>query len=118
MIFRQLFDATSSTYTYLIGARAGGAALMIDPVAGHAREYVQLVEELDLRLVYAVDTHVHADHVTGLGELRDNVGCTTLMGAQTKAECVSRRVADGEAIDVDGLQLRAIYTPGHTDDSY
>lgn len=118
MIFRQLFDAASSTYTYLIARRAGGGALLIDPVIEHVTEYLQLIEELDLKLVQALDTHVHADHVTALGELRDIVGCATLMGAQTKAECVSVRVHDGERIEVDGLTLHAVYTPGHTDDSY
>src|SRR5581483_4586479 len=118
MIFRQLFDSTSSTYTYLLARRGGGAACLIDPVVEHVTEYLQLIEELDLKLVYALDTHVHADHVTALGELRDIVHCTTVMGEQTKAECVSARVTDGERIDVDGLTLHAMYTPGHTDDSY
>lgn len=118
MIFRQLFDSTSSTYTYLLAWRATGAACLIDPVVEHVTEYLQLIEELNLKLVYALDTHVHADHVTALGELRDIVHCTTVMGAQTKAECVSARVTDGERIDVDGLILHALYTPGHTDDSY
>ena len=118
MIFRQLFDATSSTYTYLLARRRGGEALLIDPVVDNVPQYLQLIEQLGLKLVYAVDTHVHADHVTGLGALRDQTGCTTIMGEQTKAECVSLRVPDGRVIDVDGLKLQALYTPGHTDDSY
>lgn len=118
MIFRQLFDATSSTYTYLIARRTAGAALLLDPVVEKTSQYLQLIEQLELRLVYAVDTHVHADHVTALGELRDRTACATIMGEQTKAECASRRVTDGEIMDIDGLKLRAIYTPGHTDDSY
>lgn len=118
MIFRQLFDPASSTYTYLIARRAGGGALLIDPVVEHVLQYLQLIEELDLKLVYALDTHMHADHVTGLGELRDIARCPTVMGEHTKAECVSMRVKDGDAIDVDGLKLQAMYTPGHTDDSY
>lgn len=118
MIFRQLFDSTSATYTYLIAARPGAEALLLDPVVENVPQYLQLIEQLGLRLVYAVDTHVHADHVTGLGDLRDKAGCTTIMGEQTKAECVSLRIRDGESIAVDGLKLQAMYTPGHTDDSY
>lgn len=118
MIFRQLFDIASSTYTYLLARRAGSEACLIDPVGSNVTQYLQLIEELDLRLVYAFDTHVHADHVTALGDLRDIVGCATIMGRETRAECVSRRMTDGETIDIDGLRLQAIYTPGHTDDSY
>lgn len=117
MIFRQLFDHTSSTYTYLLAARQGGEALLIDPVIDHVDQYLQLVFELDLKLVMAIDTHVHADHITALGTLRDRAQCPTIMGEFTKAECVSRKVKDGENIKMDGLELRAIYTPGHTDDS-
>lgn len=118
MLFRQLFERESSTYTYLLAARHGGEALLIDPVKEEVSKYLQLVKELDLRLVFAIDTHVHADHVTGLGELRDATACATIMGAESRAECVSRKVQDGEIIKVDGLELRALYTPGHTDDSY
>lgn len=118
MIFRQLFDAGSSTYTYLLARRGGGEALLIDPVRENVPQYLQLVRELELKLVYALDTHVHADHITALGDLREQVGCATVMGAQTKAECVSLRLQDGERLHVDGLELQAIYTPGHTDDSY
>jgi sulfur dioxygenase len=118
MLFRQLFERESSTYTYLLAARKGGEALLIDPVKEDVGKYLQLIKELDLRLVFAVDTHVHADHVTGLGELRAATSCTTIMGAESKAECVSRKVTDGELIKVDGVELRALYTPGHTDDSY
>jgi glyoxylase-like metal-dependent hydrolase (beta-lactamase superfamily II)/rhodanese-related sulfurtransferase len=118
MIFRQLFDSVSSTYTYLLASRRGGEALIIDPVLDKVNRYIQLVEELDVRLVKAIDTHVHADHVTGLGALRDRTRCTTVMGEQSKVDTVSMRVADGDVIEADGLRLTAIYTPGHTDDSY
>jgi glyoxylase-like metal-dependent hydrolase (beta-lactamase superfamily II) len=118
LLFRQLFERESSTYTYLLARRRGGAALLIDPVKQAIFKYLQLIEELDLRLVFAVDTHIHADHVTALGGLRDATGCTTIMGAQSRAECVSRRVVDGESIQIDGVELRALHTPGHTDDSY
>ena len=118
MIFRQLFDATSSTFTYLLGSRAGGEALIIDPVFDNVDRYIQLLDELDLRLVKALDTHVHADHVTGLGALRDRTRCVTVMGRESKVDVVSMRVEDGERIEVAELRLTALYTPGHTDDSY
>lgn len=118
MIFRQLFEPESSTYSYLIAARTGGEALLIDPVKSDADKYLQLVRELGVKLVFAIDTHVHADHVTALGELRSSTACVTIMGEQSMAACVSRKVADGELLEVDGLSLRALYTPGHTDDSY
>ena len=118
MIFRQLFDHSSSTYTYLLAARSGGEALLIDPVKESTAQYLQLVEQLDLKLVIAVDTHTHADHVTALGALREASACVTLMGEQTRAECVSARFRDGERLRVDGLMLQALYTPGHTDESY
>ncbi len=117
MIFRHLFDHTSSTYTYLLAGRSGGEALLIDPVIDHVDQYLQLVSELDLKLVMAIDTHVHADHITALGTLRDRAKCRTIMGEFSKANCVSLRVKDGEKIAMDGIELRAIYTPGHTDDS-
>jgi len=118
MLFRQLFERDSSTYTYLIAGRTGGEALLIDPVRAELSQYLRLIDELELRLVFAIDTHVHADHVTALGDLRTETSCATLMGAQSKAECVSRKISDGERLKVDGLELRALYTPGHTDDSY
>ena len=118
MLFRQLFERDSSTYTYLIAGRTGGEALLIDPVRAELSQYLRLIDELDLRLVFAIDTHVHADHITALGDLRTETSCATLMGAQSKAECVSRKISDGERLKVDGLELRALHTPGHTDDSY
>jgi len=118
MIFRQLFDQTSGTYSYLLASRGGGEALIIDPVLEKVDRYLQLVRELDLKLVKAVDTHLHADHITGLGALRDKTHCITVMGEQTKADVVSMRLADGERLTIEGLALDAIYTPGHTDDSY
>jgi len=118
MLFRQLFERESSTYSYLLASRPGGEALIIDPVKEELNKYLQLIKELDLRLVFAVDTHVHADHVTALGDLRAATNCVSIMGSQSKAECVSRKVEDGELIKVDGIELRALYTPGHTDDSY
>ena len=118
MIFRQLFDAASSTYTYLMASRRGGEALIIDPVLERVDRYLKLIEELDLRLVKAVDTHLHADHITGLGALRDRTKCITVMGEQSQVDVVSMRVADGDRLDIEGVSLGVIYTPGHTDDSY
>jgi glyoxylase-like metal-dependent hydrolase (beta-lactamase superfamily II) len=118
MIFRQLFDATSSTYTYLLASRRGGEALIIDPVLERVERYLKLIEELDLKLVKAVDTHLHADHITGLGALRDHTKCITVMGEQSNVDVVSMRIADGDRLDIEGLSLGVIYTPGHTDDSY
>jgi sulfur dioxygenase len=118
MIFRQLFDQVSGTYSYLLASRHGGEALIIDPVLERVDRYLQLVRELDLKLVKAVDTHLHADHITGLGALRDKTQCITVMGEQTKADVVSMRLGDGDKLTIEGLALDAIYTPGHTDDSY
>jgi glyoxylase-like metal-dependent hydrolase (beta-lactamase superfamily II) len=118
MIFRQLFDRESSTYTYLIADERSREAVLIDPVLERVPSYVELINQLELGLVLALDTHVHADHVTGLGQLRDRLGCATAMGAKSRATCVSKKVHDGESIRIGRLQLEAIYTPGHTDDSF
>jgi sulfur dioxygenase len=118
MIFRQLFDSTSGTYTYLLASRHGGEALIIDPVLEKVDRYLQLVRELNVKLVKAVDTHLHADHITGLGALRDRTHCITVMGEQSHADVVSMRVAEGDRVEIDGVRLDVLYTPGHTDDSY
>jgi len=118
MIFRQLFDHTSSTYTYLLAERKGGEALLIDPVVENTEQYIQLLEELDVKLVLAVDTHIHADHVTALGSLGKCTDCATAMGEKTGVDCVSVRFREGEELSVDKLDLDILYTPGHTDDSY
>src|SRR6476646_6440411 len=118
MIFRQLFDQTSSTYSYLLASRRGGEALIIDPVLEKVDRYLQLVAELDLKLVKAVDTHIHADHITGLGALRDRTHCITVMGEHAKVDVVSMRVSEGDRLRIEGMELDVLYTPGHTDDSY
>jgi len=118
MIFRQMHDAVSGTYTYLLAARRGGEALIIDPVLDKVDRYLQLLKELDLTLIKAIDTHVHADHVTGLGALRDRTHCITVMGEESRVDVVSMRVADGDPVEVAGVGLKALHTPGHTDDSY
>lgn len=118
MIFRQLYDHESSTYTYLLAARRGGEALIIDPVREQMATYTSLIEQLRVKLVIAVDTHTHADHVTALGKLRESTGCVSMMGERTQAECVSAQFRDGESLKVDGLKLKTLYTPGHTDESF
>ena len=118
MIFRQLFDGVSSTYTYLLASRQGGEALIIDPVLEKVDRYIQLMNELDLRLVKAVDTHLHADHITGIGALRDRTHCITVMGEHSRADIVSMRLGDGDKLEIEGISLDVIYTPGHTDNSY
>ena len=118
MIFRQLFDSVSGTYTYLIASRRGGEALIVDPVLEKVDRYIQLVGELDLKLVKAVDTHLHADHITGLGALRDRTHCITVMGEMSKVDVVSMRLAEGDKLTIEGVALDVLYTPGHTDDSY
>jgi sulfur dioxygenase len=118
MIFRQLFESVSGTYSYLLASRRGGEALIIDPVLEKVDRYLQLMDELNLKLVKAVDTHLHADHITGLGALRDRTHCITIMGEQSQVDVVSIRLSDGDSLQIEGLSLEAIYTPGHTDDSY
>jgi sulfur dioxygenase len=118
MIFRPMFEPKSSTYTYLVAEREGGEAFLIDPVVSDVPKYLQLIRDLDLKLVYGLDTHVHADHITGLGDLRDEAGCVTVLGEQTEAACVSYRVKDGEVLKIGDLTLKALHTPGHTPDSY
>ena len=118
MLFRQLFEPVSCTYSYLLASRRGGEALIIDPVLEKVERYLQLIRELDLKLVKAVDTHLHADHITGLGALRDRTHCITVMGENTKADVVSMRLAEGDKLTIEGLSMDVLYTPGHTDDSY
>src|SRR5712692_410809 len=118
VIFRQLFDSASGTYTYLLASRRGGEALILDPVLEKVGRYIQLVNELDLKLVKAVDTHLHADHITGLGALRDRTHCVTVMGEKSQVDVVSMRLAEGDKLTIEGVALDVLYTPGHTDDSY
>lgn len=118
MIFQQLFDPVSSTFTYLLARHVGGEALIIDPVYEHVETYLSMLQRLGLKLAKALDTHLHADHITGLGALRDRTKCVTVMGERSAADMVSMRLQDGEWVEVEGLRLQAVYTPGHTDDSY
>ena len=118
MIFRQLFDKISSTYTYLIASEKGREALIIDPVLENVERYIQLLKEVDLKLVKVIDTHIHADHISGIAELRDQTNCVTIMGDETATDVVSMQVSDEELIKIDGLELRALFTPGHTSESF
>ena len=118
MIFKQLFDQKSSTYTYLIASAKGREALIIDPVIENVDQYIQLLKKLELRLVKVIDTHIHADHVTGASKLKNITKCSTIMGDHTPAESVEIKVKDDEYIGLDDLKIRAMYTPGHTSDSY
>ena len=117
MIIEQFFDEESYSYSYLVGNEEGNATL-IDPVKNNIHHYETRLKKLNLNLIYALDTHIHADHITGLGELREKFGCETIMGNQSKVSCISRTVSDDDIIFFDELNFRAIHTPGHTDDSY
>ena len=118
MIFRQLFDKNSSTYTYLIASEKGREALIIDPVLENIDVYIESLNELDLKLVKVIDTHIHADHITGASQLNKKTNCCTIMGEHTPAESVQIKVKEDEMVEIDELKIRAIYTPGHTSDSY
>ena len=118
MIFKQLFDQSSSTYTYMVASGKGREALIIDPVLENVGTYIKLLKEFDLKLVKVIDTHIHADHVTGASELNKVTDCSTIMGEHTPSETVQIKVKNDEIIKVDNLKVKAIYTPGHTSDSY
>jgi len=118
MIFNQLFDNKSSTYTYIIASNKGREALIIDPVIEKTKEYLKILKELNLKLVKVIDTHIHADHVSGLNELSKRTKCVKIMGEQSKSEVIDLRVKDDDKIEIDKIQLKTIYTPGHTDCSY
>jgi sulfur dioxygenase len=118
MIFKQLFDQSSSTYTYIVASAKGREALIIDPVLENVETYIKLLKEFDLKLVKVIDTHIHADHVTGASKLNKETNCTTIMGEHTPSEAVQIKVKNDEIIKVDNLKVKAIYTPGHTSDSY
>ena len=118
VIFKQVFDQKSSTFTYLIASSKGREALIIDPVLENVEDYIKLLRELDLKLVKVIDTHIHADHVTGASKLKDKTKCITIMGNHTPADAVEIKVKDDEIIELDQLKMRALYTPGHTSDSF
>ena len=118
MIFEQLFDTKSSTYTYILSSGKGREALIIDPVLEHTDQYINLLNKLELKLVKVIDTHIHADHITGLNELSERTSCTKIMGENSKSEVVDLRVKEDENVKIDNINLKVMYTPGHTDCSY
>ena len=118
MIYKQLFDTKSSTYTYLIASDKGREALIIDPVIEHTEIYTKELKDLDLKLVKVIDTHIHADHITGLNELSKIYNCSKIMGEQSKSEVIDVRVKNEDKIKIENIELNVIYTPGHTDCSY
>jgi len=118
MIFKQLFDKTSSTYTYLISSGINREALIIDPVLDNVDEYIKILDGLNLKLVKVIDTHIHADHITGMGKLEEKTNCETLMGDKTPIDIISMKIKDGEEINIDGIKLKALHTPGHTIESF
>jgi len=118
MIFKQLFDTESSTYTYIVSSGKGREALIIDPVINNTHKYLNVLKDLDLKLVKVIDTHIHADHVSGLTELAKQTNCSKIMGEQSTSEVIDIRVKDNEKIKVENIELTSIYTPGHTDCSY
>ena len=118
MIFEQLFDAKSSTYTYIISSGKGREALIIDPVIEHTDKYIKFLQNLELKLVKVIDTHIHADHITGLNELNKRTNCTRIMGEKSKSEVIDLKIKDSETIKIESIEIKAIYTPGHTDCSY
>ena len=118
MIFEQLFDAKSSTYTYIVSSGKGREALIIDPVIENTNEYIKILKNLDLKLVKVIDTHIHADHISGLNELSKRTKCSKIMGEHSSSEVLDIRVKDNEKIKIENIELISIYTPGHTDCSY
>ena len=118
MIFKQVFDQKSSTYTYLIASAKGREALIIDPVIENVDSYIALLNELDLKLVKVIDTHIHAAHITGASRLKKVTNCSTIMGEHTPADAVEVKVKDEEINKIDQITIKAMYTPGHTSDSY
>jgi glyoxylase-like metal-dependent hydrolase (beta-lactamase superfamily II) len=118
MIFKQEFDTKTFTYTYIIASAKGREAVIIDPVLENVENYINILKELDLKLVKVIDTHIHADHITGASKLKQVTNCTTIMGEHTPADTVEIKVKDSEIINIDNLKIRSMYTPGHTSDSY
>ena len=118
MIFNQFFDEISCTYTYLISSGKGREAIIIDPVIEKTNEYISYLKNLELKLVKVIDTHIHADHVSALKELKEQTNCSTIMGKESLSEVVNIHVKDNEKIKIENITITSMYTPGHTDCSY
>jgi glyoxylase-like metal-dependent hydrolase (beta-lactamase superfamily II) len=115
MLFRQLFDPETSTYTYLIADRTSGKAVLVDAVLEQVSRDLTLIQELGLTLTYCLETHVHADHITGAGKLRSAVGCQNIVPQGSLVDCADRFIQDGEILEVGAVTIKAIATLGHTD---
>ena len=118
MFFNQLFDEKSHTYTYIISSGKGREALIIDPVIEKTSEYLEVLKNLELKLVKVIDTHIHADHVSGLNELNKKTNCTRIMGENSPSEVIDIKIKDNEKIKIENVELTSIHTPGHTKCSY
>ena len=118
MLFKQLFHKKASTYTYIISSGKGREALIIDPVLESTKEYLNLLEQLELKLVKVIDTHIHADHISGLNELAKQTSCSKVMGEKSQSEVIDIRVKDNDKVNIENIELITMYTPGHTDCSY
>lgn len=117
MLIRQLFDKNSCTFTYLIGSKDKNS-IIIDPVLNNVDVYLTLINQLNLNLVYSLETHTHADHISGSGELRNILNCESIVGNESGIECASKLIEDNEYLTIDDINIRVLYTPGHTNDSY
>lgn len=115
MLFRQLYDHESSTYTYLIADSSTREAILVDSVVEHIERDLKLLQELNLTLKYCLETHIHADHITGTGSLRDRTGCQGVVPVNAQAKCADRFIDDGEIIQLGEVEIKAIATLGHTD---
>ena len=118
MIFNQLFDTKSSTYTYIISSGRGREALIIDPVIENTNEYLKILNKLYLKLVKVIDTHIHADHISGMKELHKQTNCANIMGEKSPSEVINIKIKDNEKIKIENIEVISMYTPGHTDCSY
>lgn len=114
MIFRQLFEAETSTYSYLLGCERTRRAVLIDPVASEMDNYIQLLHALNLKLIYTIETHVHADHITASGLLREKLGSKSIVHRDAGAMCADLLVTDGVLLQVGDLEFEVRHTPGHT----
>lgn len=115
MLFRQLYDSESSTYTYLLADLNLKEAILIDPVLEQVDRDLKLLKELGLKLRYCLETHIHADHITGTGKLRELTGCMGIVPANAQADCANRHIQDEEDLELGSIAIEAIATPGHTD---
>lgn len=115
MLFRQLFDPSTSTYTYLVADPQTAEAVLIDPVLEQVDRDMTLLKQLGLTLRYCLETHVHADHITGAGQLRQQTGCASVVPQQAQVDCASQFMTDADRLQIGAVEIEAIATTGHTD---